>query len=400
MKEKSSVEWPPVTYEQRPWNPLDDVPLSRRQRLAHRGPYMAAVVPEVAATELHLPSSIIALAEDAAQELARFDAEAGSMVAPFTAILLRTESASSSQIENLTSSAKQVALAELGLARSRNAEMVVANVNATMAAVRLSEDIDEAAIIAMHAALLEGQQPAMVGRWRQEQVWIGGSKAGPHNADFVPPHHELVPAAMRDLVRFMERDDLPYLPQIALAHAQFETIHPFPDGNGRTGRALVQALLRHKGLTRSMTVPISAGLLTDVPRYFSALTAYREGNAGPILMAFSDAALEAVVNGRELHSRLVEIDTQWRAALAGVRADAAAWKLLSWLLSHPVIDASSVAVAIQVSLPTTYAAIDELEKRSIVRPEKAGAKRNQVWFAPDLLAALDEFAERARRGRA
>lgn len=361
---------------------------------------MAAVVPEIAATELRLPSSIIALAEDATQELARFDAEAGSMVAPFTAILLRTESASSSQIENLTSSAKQVALAELGLARSRNAEMVVANVNATTAAVRLSEDIDEAAIIAMHAALLERQHPAMVGRWRQEQVWIGGSGAGPHNADFVPPHHELVPAAMRDLVRFMERDDLPYLPQIALAHAQFETIHPFPDGNGRTGRALVQALLRHKGLTRSMTVPISAGLLTDVPRYFSALSAYREGNAGPILIAFADAALEAVVNGRILHSRLLEIDSRWRAALAGVRADAAAWKLLSWLLSHPAIDARSAAEAIEVSLPTTYAAIAELEKRSIVRPEKTGTKRNQIWLAPDLLAALDEFAERARRGRA
>lgn len=400
MKDTDGVEWPQITYERRPWDPPLDVPLSRRQRLAHRGPYMAAVAPEVAATELRLPSSIMALAEDATQELARFDAEARNMVAPFTSILLRTESASSSQIENLTSSAKQVALAELGLARSRNAEMVVANVNATTAAVRLSEEIDEAAIIAMHAALLEGQQPAIVGQWRQEQVWIGGSGAGPHNADFVPPHHELVPAAMGDLVRFMERDDLPYLPQIALAHAQFETIHPFPDGNGRTGRALVQALLRQKGLTRSMTVPISAGLLSDVRSYFSALTAYREGNAGPILTAFGNAALEAVVNGRKLHSRIEEIDSQWRSALAGVRADAAAWKLLPWLLSHPVIDARTAAEATQVSLPATYAAIDELEKRDIVRPEKAGAKRNQVWLAPALLAALDEFAERARRGRA
>src|SRR5690554_506011 len=277
MKDTDRVEWPPVTYERRPWDQPADIPLSRRQRLAHRGPYGAAVAPKIAATELHLPNAITALAEDATQELARFDAEAGRMIAPFTAILLRTESASSSQIENLTSSAKQVALAELGLARSRNAELVVANVNATAAAVRLAEEINETAIIAMHGALLGGQQPAIVGQWRQEQVWIGGSGAGPHGADFVPPHHELVPVAMNDLVRFMERDDLPYLPQIALAHAQFETIHPFPDGNGRTGRALVQALLRHKGLTRSMTVPISAGLLMDVPTYFAALTAYRQG---------------------------------------------------------------------------------------------------------------------------
>src|SRR5258708_32438360 len=119
---------------------------------------------------------------------------------------------------------------------------------------------------------------------------------------FVPPHHSRVLAAIDDLLRFARRDDIPVLPQIALAHAQFETIHPFTDGNGRTGRALIQAMLLRKGLTRNVTVPVSAGLLTDTDSYFAALTAYREGDSAPIVRRVSEAAVAAVFNGRGLVS--------------------------------------------------------------------------------------------------
>ena len=94
-----------------------------------------------------------------------------------------------------------------------------------------------------------------------------------------PASHTRVPAAIDDLMTFAARDDVPLLAQIAVAHAQFETIHPFTDGNGRTGRALVQAMLRNKGLTRQVTVPVSAGLLVDTDGYIAALTAYRDGDA-------------------------------------------------------------------------------------------------------------------------
>lgn len=339
------------------------------------------------------------LIEDATQELTRFDAEASTLVAPFTSILLRTESASSSQIENLTSSAKQIALAELGAARSRNAELVVANVRATEAALALADRLDEPALIAMHAALLEGHQPDQVGRWRQEQVWIGGSSVGPHTAQFVPPHQSKVAEAMTDLVAFMRRDDLPVLAQAALAHAQFETIHPFPDGNGRTGRALVQALLRHKGLTRSITVPISAGLLHDVDAYFAALTAYREGDAGPIIGSFADASLAAVVNGRLLQADLNQIYAGWREGLIGIRSDAVIWRLLPWLLAHPVFDARSASQAMDASKPAVYSAIRRLEALDMARPERPSAERDQFWSIPEVLTALDEFAARARRNR-
>jgi Fic family protein len=130
-------------------------------------------------------------------------------------------------------------------------------------AISLADDIDEQAILDMHEARGGGAPPAHLGHWRRHQVWVGGSNYGPHGAAYVPPRHERVPPAMADLVAFMRRDDLPALVQATIAHAQFETIHPFPDGNGRTGRSLIHALLRAKRLTRTVIVPVSAGLLAD-----------------------------------------------------------------------------------------------------------------------------------------
>ena len=197
-------------------------------------------------------------------------AEMGSEIAPFGAILLRSESAASSRIENLTASAKAVALAEFGDTSRRNATEIVANTSAMTAAIALADRLDAPAILAMHGALLEEHDPKIAGTWRGAQVWVGTSSYGPHTANFVPPHHTRVAAAIEDLVRLMRRDDVPVLTQAAIAHAQFETIHPFPDGNGRTGRAIVQCLLRAKRLTRRVTIAVSAGLLTDIGRYFDA----------------------------------------------------------------------------------------------------------------------------------
>jgi Fic family protein len=126
------------------------------------------------------------------------------------------------------------------------------------AAIDLADRLDQSAILAMQRALIGGHDPDNAGRWREEQVWIGGDSFGPHGADFIPPHHEHIPALMDDFVRFAGRTDLPLLSQTAIAHAQFETIHPFTDGNGRTGRALIHSMLRGHGLTRNVTVPVSA----------------------------------------------------------------------------------------------------------------------------------------------
>ncbi|AWB95411.1 cell filamentation protein Fic [Agromyces badenianii] len=389
--------WPALDYEPRPWERTGDEVASRRALLRARGDYQAAVPPFIAAAPVTLAAETIALADDASQELARLDAEAGMIAAPFASILLRSESASSSEVENLTSSAKQVALAEIGESRSDNARLVVANVNAMKAAIELSDQLDEASILAMHDALLRDSAPAYVGHWRQEQVWIGGGSISPHAATFVPPHQSRVPDLMADVVAFARRTDVPVLIQAAIAHAQFETIHPFPDGNGRTGRALLQGMLRHGRLTRNVTVPVSAGLLRDTDGYFSALTAYRSGRPDAIVAAVAEASFSAVSNGRALVGDIQAAAKRWDSQVTA-RSDSSVHRVKAYLLRQPVVNTKTVAAELGISEVAAQGAIDRLVDAGVLTKISAG-RRNRIWQAQEILAALDAFGARARRRR-
>jgi len=386
--------WPTVAHESLPWQPAD-VPASRTARRRYRGPYEAAVVPPIVSVAVVLRSETAAVVEEAAAEIARFDAELGREIAPFAAVLLRSESAASSKIENLTASARAIAEAELHGHAGRNASMIVANERSMSAAIALAKRIDGEAILAMHAALLQRSDPDIAGRWRDQPVWIGGGDLGPHGAAFVPPRHDRVPAGIADLVAFIERDDVPVIAHAALAHAQFETIHPFPDGNGRTGRALVHAHLRAKGLIRNVTVPVSAGLLTDIDGYFAALTRYRGGDPTAIVEAFAAAAFRAVANGRLLVDDLHTIRQDWQERVHA-RRDAAAWRVAELLLRHPVVNAALVAAEIGIAPQNAYRSLRPLVDAAVL-VEFTDRKRNQLWRAPEVLDALDRFAARAGR---
>lgn len=388
-----STGWPSVQHEEHHWVSSIDVP--RRWQSTFSGPYRAALVPEIAALDPVMSAATAALADEATAGLARFDAEMGSEIAPFGAILLRSESAASSRIENLTASAKAVALAELGDISRHNATAIVANTSAMTAAIDLADRLDAPAILAMHAALLEAHDPKIAGRWRSAQVWVGSNSYGPHTASFVPPHHERVGAGMNDLVRFMGRDDLPVLAQAAIAHAQFETIHPFPDGNGRTGRAIVHCLLRGKRLTRHVTIPVSAGLLTDTERYFDALTAYRVGDIQPIVERFAEASFDSIVNGRQLVTELRMLRAAWSDSITS-RRQAVVWRALDVVLQHPVLNNALIQGELDVSAMGAEASIAELVEIGAVE-EITGGRRNRQYAAVSVLAALDAFAERAGR---
>jgi Fic family protein len=392
----SEAEWPALGWEDRSWQPrIPPSMVSAAVRERHAGTYRAAVVPHIAGRTPRLPGDVLALSEDASAEIARFDAELGSEVAPFASVLLRSESASSSMIENLTSGAKAVALAELGSTEKRNATEIVGNVGAMRAALELADRLDADAILAMHAALLGAVHPGMAGKWREEQVWIGGTSFGPHAASFVPPHDEHVPALIDDLVQFARRADVPLLARAAVAHAQFETIHPFPDGNGRTGRALINAMLRGHGLTKNVTVPVSAGLLTDTTGYFAALTAYRTGDPAAIVVSLAEAAFAATANGRQLVHDLHAIRAGWDDAVTA-RRGAGVWLLADLLLRQPVIDAATAAAELGVAPQNAQRVIATLADAGVLT-EFTGFKRNRMWQATEVLTALDDFAARAGR---
>jgi Fic family protein len=390
--------WPALTWEEHDW--VSKIPpemVSAKVRKRHSGPYRSAVVPVIAELAPRLPVAVASLAEEASIEIARFDAELGAEVAPFASVLLRSESASSSLIENLTSGAKAIALAELGSTEKRNATEIVGNVAAMKAALDLADRLDQSAILAMQRALVGEHDPGIAGRWREEQVWIGGDSFGPHGAEFIAPHHTHIPALMDDLVRFTGRTDLPLLSQAAIAHAQFETVHPFADGNGRTGRALIHSMLRGHGLTRNVTVPVSAGLLTDTRGYFDTLTAYREGNPAAIVEKLAQASFTAVSTGRQLVAELRTIRASWNEKIRA-RRGAGAWRLADALIRQPVVDAATVAEALDVTPENALRAITPLMEAGVIT-EFTGFARNRMWQSAEVLSALDAFAARAgRRG--
>ena len=395
MEAKSDSTWPKVGSEAVAWVRDENQAASRRQALKNRGPYQAALVPLIAEANVSVPSQTLSLAEDAAIELARFDSEVGQMMAPFAAMLLRSEAASSSQIENVTASAGAILKAEFGLGETPNSALIVSNQMAMEAAIQASKGLDLPALLRMHKILMHSADPQHAGRLREEPVWIGGTGFGPHGADYVGPTWQHVPVLMSDLITFCLRTDLPALVQVAIAHAQIETIHPFTDGNGRTGRALVQTLLHRLGVTNSVAVPVSAGLLKDTSRYFKALESYRHGELEPIINVFAEAAHDAIWNGRQLAGEIQQARMKWQTLL-NARSDSGAAQLLDHLLEQPVITSSHVVKYLGITAANSQNAIDRLVDAGILSQLGSG-KRNRIWQATDVVSALERFAERSRR---
>ena len=390
--------WPAVSHETRPWvgSDLSALPRSLRSQ-AHLTRYDAAVTPLIAGRTPTLPTALTTLVTEASVEIARFDAELGHEIVPFSAVLLRSESAASSKIENLTASARAIADAELFGPGRNNAALIVANTEAMKAAVDLSDRLDGPAVLAMHAALMQDSDPAIAGHWRTEQVWIGGGDFSPRGATYVAPHPERVEPAMNDLFEFLRREDISTLVLAAVAHAQFETIHPFADGNGRTGRALIHAILRAKGLTRNVSIPVSAGLLRDTEGYFGTLTAYREGDIAPIIDRMSRAAYSAIGNGRELVADLRLIRESWNQQIKA-RRDASVWRLADLLVRQPVVDSPLVQRELALSDSNALVALRSLEGAGVLRRYSVDRK-SHAWRSAEILAALDRFAERAGHRR-
>ncbi|PYY33710.1 Fic family protein [Curtobacterium sp. MCBD17_030] len=337
------------------------------------------------------------MVDDATEALVRFDAGLGGEIAAFAPLLMRSEAAASSQIEHLTASARAVFTAELGDTSRQNAAQIVANTRAMQAALDLADELTPETVLAMHAALLHGDPHHDAGAWRDEPVWIGRAADSPRGAEFVAPRADRIPALIDDVMRFARRSDLPRLVQIAVAHAQFETIHPFTDGNGRTGRALMQAMFRGTGLTRNVTIPVSAGLLTNTAGYHAALDSYRAGDVEAIVLATAEACFRAVHNATVLVDEVHAVRERWRETVRS-RSDSAVWRVLEVIARQPVVTAATLGVELGPSV-NVYRALDTLIAAGVLQAKSEYSLRSRVYRSDDVLRALDAFAARAgRRG--
>lgn len=350
---------------------------------------LPALEPEVAGT--------ISAAEEAIRSL---NTTARPGLQPLARLLLRTESIASSKVEGMQMDARSLARAEarsdLGESIGREAVEILANVNAMQLAIEAATEAPELELdhlLKTHAVLVAEGARQTPGEIRQVQNWIGGNDYNPCGASFVPPPSDELAVLLDDLMIFCNDISLPPLAQAAYAHAQFETIHPFADGNGRTGRALVQMLLRRRGLAPSYVPPISVVLASDKQRYIAGLELFREGRENEWLENVAVSAARAAELAARYLGDVQVLQEEWRSRLAllGVRADAAAWAIIDALPGHPIISAPVAEVAIRRSRPAAAQGIDELVKAGVLIPI-GSRKRNRQWEADGLLDLIGSFA--------
>ncbi len=353
----------------------------------------------LASLDLALTGDTATVVSDAERAISTLNASANPELKPLARLLLRTESIASSKVEGLQVDARTLARAEaahdLGQSIGHQASDVLANVQAMLYAIETSAGsasigVDD--LLAIHRVLLEASANAnTAGRIRRSQNWIGGNDYNPCGADFVPPPPELVDSLLADLCAFCNDFSLPPLVQAAIAHGQFETIHPFDDGNGRTGRALIQVILRRRKLAPSFVPPISVVLAADKDRYIRGLTQYRADRIGDWLEMFASASTRAALLGTTYVKKVAALQADWRRQVeesASPRSDAAIWPIIDQLPAHPVI---TIAVGVAVtgrSRPAVRNAITDLVKAEVLIPVSESAK-NKSWEATGLLDLIE-----------
>jgi len=398
------------TFTRRTWlhDPTAYAPAEYRRACA----YDAFIPGLLTSLELSLSGSVAGVIADAEAAIQALNQYAYPGLAPLSRLLLRTESIASSKVEGVQIDARVLARAEVrndtGQKASATALGILANIDAMQAAIENAteqEQIDLPQIVEIHRILMAAsERPEIAGQIRAQQNWIGGNNYNPCGAEFVPPPPEEVNSLLKDLCAFCNGETLPPLAQAALAHAQFETIHPHEDGNGRTGRALVQVILKRRNIAPHFVPPISVVLAQNKEEYIDGLVAYREGNFVRWLEVFAAAAARAAHLASRYLTQVRDLQDVWRGQLSEhgpVRQDAAAWQLIEILPGHPVITVPVGVAKVNRTKPAVNGGINQLVAAGVLRPLSEN-RRNRAWEATgllDLLARLEsgEYPEEGER---
>ena len=373
--------------------------------------YEAYAPDPLLARQFRFDGSVAADVADAETAIVRLNSEAMALVdtEALARLLLRAEAVASSRIEGLEVGPRRLLPAEAARRAADpssdvTAAEVLGNIDAMVYALAGLGDRDPITVdllLEVHRRLLADTNiREHGGRFRSEQNWIGGSAYNPCSAAFVPPPHDLVNELMVDLCAFCNTDDLPAVAQAAIAHAQFETIHPFVDGNGRTGRALIHLVFRRRGLTPRVLPPVSLVLATRARSYINGLTAFRyvgppTGTAAheglnEWVGEFAAACTRAVEDAFAFETKATELGQQWRTQLSPVRANSALDLLLRALPGAPVITVESAAALIGRTYKPANDAIQRMVDAGVLRQVTIG-RRNRAFEAPDVIAAFTDL---------
>jgi len=328
-------------------------------------------------------------------------------------LLLRAEAQASSRIEGVVIGAHKLLRADAarhldtGEAPDSAAEETLANIDAMNLAMELADfepTVTVETILRIHERVLQvSDLKEHAGRVRVGQSWIGGSAYHPCEAHFVPPPSDEVPALLEDLAAFCNDTSLPAVAQAAIAHAQFETIHPFVDGNGRTGRAITHVMLRRRGLAPSWCPPVSLVLATLRDDYMRALDNFHSEAPCDSLEAiagvdawvsfFARACTRSVQDAALFEKRVGAIQADWRERLAPVRRGSSVDLLIEALPRTVILTVNEAARILGRSFTAANSAIDVLVKAKVLRQVSIG-KKNRAFESPEMIAAFTQLERR------
>jgi Fic family protein len=364
--------------------------------------YEAFIPHPLVGLDFSLDARTAAAVSDGEGAIRTLNGAAHPALAPLARLLLRTESIASSKVEGMQMGVRELARAEArvetGQTVGARALEILANMDSMELAIREAAEVERPSakvILAIHRRLMERAANAAhtAGRVRNTQNWIGGNDYNPCGADFVPPPAEHVDELLQDLCEAIDDDSLPPLVQAALVHAQFETIHPFDDGNGRTGRALIHVVFRRRGLAPAYLPPISVVLASQREAYIAGLTNYRSGELSSWIEHFAAATTRSSALASTYLEAVKRLMESWRQRLAAgdaPRADAAAWALIDVLPAHPVITSPTAVAATGRAKSAVHQAIAQLEGAGVLIPLSNSA-RNRSWEAMGLLDLIGDL---------
>lgn len=390
---RATLAWPhadrqpvTVTIDSRDW---------RQGMVTH---HLDAVIPPlIAGLPIALPDDLqasVVAAERALAELdAQLDASDAAVVEAATFALLRSESVSSSRIEgiNVTNRRLAEAIHDAGGAKHLARE-VVGNIEAMQASVAYgtaANPFTSDDILELHRRLMERAIGVTEGVYRTEQNWIGAEHVDDGVA-YVPPPPAMIPELMDDLCEFINTSSTSSVVRAAIAHAQFEAIHPFVDGNGRVGRCIVSVTLRKAGGTTTIP-PVSSVLLADTDNYFAALHEFQQNaNPAPWMTQFANATVEACARARGLVTDIVDLKASWRER-TGARAGSHMVRLIELLPTLTLVTADQVAERLDVDPNQARRLLGQLEEAGIATHASDG-RRNRVWRVDQMFKLLDDHS--------
>src|SRR5207237_1948733 len=392
---------PEPNTQRRLWTPSLTAFGGRRSRRTFY--YEAFIPPAIAGLELPLQTyvaSVVTEAEVAVRSLNETSRRLGSLEVVGRQ-LLQAEAVASSRIEGLEMSHRRLARAAAAPEHAdATARAVLGNLRAMERAIEIGSTaraITVSRLLELHRELFRDTPDAeRAGRLRQSQNWLGGREDSPLGADFIPPPEDRIDRLLRDLCEFVNRDDVPAVAQAGLAHAQFETIHPFFDGNGRIGRCLIHIVLRRRGLAPRYVPPVSLILATDQKAYINGLTTYRASSTEALndwMATLAPAPRMAGEQAAVFGDEIAGLQERWRARAGVKRRGSAVDQLIAKLPAEPVLDVTRAATPTGSVYEAARLAVEQLvEARVLYRV--GSRQRDRLFEARDVFDLVDDLERR------